>query len=78
MCSYSSKNYDVKIELCNTSLFQNGQRKVSANYYAVARRAYEDMLLNSSPVAAEGFGGLSPPKQSSKLSQIEICITINQ
>ena len=34
--------------------------------------------VNGSPVATRGFGGLIPPKQSSKPLQIEIWNTINQ
>ena len=38
-CSSSSRNYDLTIQFCNTSLRPRGQRSVALNHYLVARRA---------------------------------------
>jgi len=37
--SSSSRNYDLTMQFCHTSLRQRGQRSVALNHYVVARRA---------------------------------------
>ena len=55
VCSISSKNYDLSLQLYNSSLRQHGQCKVALNYYLVARRASTN---HGTPFYTQVYGDL--------------------
>jgi len=49
-CTSSSRNYDLSMQFCNTSLRRWGQRSVALHRYVVARRSSTNHGTQQSPL----------------------------